>query len=506
MSVSEPKISITTGSLSTQTSDAVILPLFQDEPEKGKKTAAATPELDRLSAALNNVITVTMEEEKFDASASKTLIFRKGHQDSLNARRLILTGLGNQTKLRPEKIEKAVLAAAEAALSVKDVKRLAVFIPSKTIEKVSLFSAVQAVIDGCVQATYRSRESKDTPPALDELTLVFESDAPGAEGLAKRAIAMAKARALVKDLVNMPSNTKRTDTLVATAREIAARIPHITIDVHEGSWVEENMPSFYTVALGAVATDPPKFIRITYNPPGAVKRIAVVGKSVIFDTGGYQVKPDNFMNTMKGDMTGGAVTLGSLQAVAEMGLPVAVYGYLAAAPNKIDSHAMLPDSIINSTCGKKIEIRHTDAEGRLTLIDAVAMAARENPESIVTIATLTGSASRAVGLSIALMGNDDDLRQRIVDAARATGEPLQTLDVIEQDYEDIKSKLDGADIINTSQNKNRGAQSAAAFVMTGAPDGTKMAHLDIAGADMTSEEKATGISLKTIVQFLASVT
>jgi leucyl aminopeptidase len=163
---------------------------------------------------------------------------------------------------------------------------------------------------------------------------------------------------------------------------------------------------------------------------------------------------------------------------------------------------MIPDSIVNTTCGKKVEIRHTDAEGRLTLIDAVAKAVENNPDEIITIATLTGSASQAVGYYIALMGNNEALRDRVAEAGRLLGEPIQTLDVNEDDYENIKSKLDGADIINTSQRKHRGAQSAAAFVMSGAPDAMPMAHLDIAGADMTADEKATGTSVKTIIQYL----
>jgi len=215
------------------------------------------------------------------------------------------------------------------------------------------------------------------------------------------------------------------------------------------------------------------------------------------------VKPGDYMVTMKGDMTGGAVALATMQALAELQPEnIEVTAYLAATPNKIDSDAMIPDSIVNTTCGKKVEIRHTDAEGRLTLIDAVAKAVENNPEEIITVATLTGSASAAVGYTIALMANDETLRNRINQAGRLHGEPIQTLDVVEDDYDNIKSKLDGADIINTSQRKHRGAQSAAAFVMSGAPEDMPMAHMDIAGADMTPDEKATGISVKTVIQYL----
>ncbi|HNJ34569.1 MAG TPA: hypothetical protein PK881_10030, partial [Leptospiraceae bacterium] len=133
---------------------------------------------------------------------------------------------------------------------------------------------------------------------------------------------------------------------------------------------------------------------------------------------------------------------------------------------------------------------------------AVAKACEDKPDLIITIATLTGSAARAVGEAIALMGNETRYRERLALCAEKSGDACQTLDIWEDDYEDIKSKLDGADIINTSQNKNRGAQSACAFVMSGLTMEVPMLHLDIAGADMTKDEKATGIGVRSLMRFL----
>lgn len=500
MSIAEIGFEIVKQSAESARADGLVLPVFQEEKKDGtetKRSLLRTPDLEALDRRLSGTLFSICEEEKFEGASGKIQVFRKAPADSLEVRRLVLAGLGVREKLRVEKIEKSIVAAVENLLGIKDMTTIAIVLPDLS------YATIQAVVDAASQATYRSLESKEKSPGLAKVILLTSSD-PDASALTslKRARSLAKSRALVKDLVNMPSNTKTTSSLAAVAEEIS-KLPNVSVEIRHKEWVEANMPSFFTVAIGSVATDPPKFIRLSYRPgAGAKKRLAVIGKSVIFDTGGYQVKTDNWMNTMKGDMTGGAVALGTMRACAELELPVELDVYLAATPNKIDSHAMLPDSIINSTCGKKIEIRHTDAEGRLTLIDAVAIAAREKPAAMVTIATLTGSASRAVGTAIALMGNEENLRTRVEKAARLTGEPVQTLDVIEQDYEDIKSKLDGADIINTSQNKNRGAQSAAAFVMSGAPDGLPIAHLDIAGADMTSDEKATGIALKTVVQWV----
>jgi leucyl aminopeptidase len=490
--------------------DGVIIPVFKkpapptDSKAKDKKdvdprTAIIWP--ISLDKALKDEIEAIAVEEKFDGSKGKTLTIRQSSTNKLGARRLVILGLGEADKVQARHWETNSLKALSGLLSLKDFKSVAILLPEAT-EKLSAEAAVSLAVDAVFQATYKSMESKDPSPALQQVTLLCEKKL---ESTLKQAQALAEARSLVKDLVNHPSNLKNTNTLVNQAKTIGKNNA-ITVNVQSSNaWIEKNMPCFFTVAKGSLASDPPKFITLRYAPKSgkAKKKIAIVGKSVIFDTGGYQVKPGDYMVTMKGDMTGGAVVLATMQAIAELQPQnLEITAYLAATPNKIDSDAMIPDSIVNTTCGKKVEIRHTDAEGRLTLIDAVAKAAENKPAEIITIATLTGAASVAVGSYIALMGSDEALRDRIATAGRSQGEQIQTLDVTEDDYDNIKSKLDSADIINTSQRKNRGAQSAAAFVMSGAADDMPMAHLDIAGADMTPDEKATGVSVKTIIQYL----
>jgi len=490
--------------------DGLVIPVFKKAEAKtgGKKDDKKADPASlivwpvSLDKALRDEIEAIANEEKFDGSKGKLLTVRQSSANKLAARRLVVLGLGEADKLQPKHWETNAQKAVAALLGIKDAKTIAILLPENT-EKLPGETAASLAVDAVYQATYKSMEAKEPGQELQKAILLtqqkIEPDA------LRKAEALAAARSLVKDLVNHPSNLKSTNTLVEQAKTIGKNAA-IKVTVQSNSqWIKKNMPCFYTVAKGSVATDPPKFINLRYQPKSgkAKKHIAIVGKSVIFDTGGYQVKPGDYMVTMKGDMTGGAVALATMQALAELQPQnIEVSAYLAATPNKIDSDAMIPDSIVNTTCGKKVEIRHTDAEGRLTLIDAVAKAVENKPDEIITIATLTGSASQAVGYYIALMGNNEALRDRVSVAGKSLGEPIQTLDVNEDDYENIKSKLDGADIINTSQRKHRGAQSAAAFVMSGAPDTMPMAHLDIAGADMTADEKATGTSVKTIIQYL----
>jgi len=492
--------------------DGLVIPVFKQPEDKNAKTKGKKNESDStasiiwpfaLDKGLQSEILAIAAEEKFDGSRGKTLTVRQSSANKLGARRLVLLGLGDAEKLQPKHWEVNLLKALGGLIGLKDFHTVGILLPDA--ENFSAAAAVSLAVDAVFQATYKSMEAKDPAIDLQKAILLTDEKSSVLQNTLREAEALAAARSLVKDLVNHPSNLKNTNTLVNQAKTIGKN-SSITVSIQDKTdWIKKNMPCFYTVAIGSVATDPPKFIQLRYKPKSgkAKKHIAIVGKSVIFDTGGYQVKPGDYMVTMKGDMTGGAVALATMQALAELQPEnIEVTAYLAATPNKIDSDAMIPDSIVNTTCGKKVEIRHTDAEGRLTLIDAVAKAVENNPEEIITVATLTGSASAAVGYTIALMANDETLRNRINQAGRLHGEPIQTLDVVEDDYDNIKSKLDGADIINTSQRKHRGAQSAAAFVMSGAPEDMPMAHMDIAGADMTPDEKATGISVKTVIQYL----
>lgn len=496
--------------------DVLIIPVYKNPAgrdnsktkAKNGKGLTLSGSLKELNRAMQGMIEAASREEKFDGSAGKSLAFRKSPKDSVNVRRVVLVGLGEREKATMERLESAVKKGLFIVRSLDGLSHIALALPDAT-EKLSAETMARIIPDAVDQVTYRSEESKDKPPGLDKVT-ILAGRAPTVA--VKKALAegetLAEARSFVKDLVNKPPNLKKTDTLVDAAKKIG-RLKQVSATVKKDvRWIEKTMPCFFTVARGALASDPPKFISLHYKPAGGrkpKKSIALVGKGVIFDTGGYQVKTGNHMNTMKGDMTGSAVVLGAMKALAELKPDnIEVKAYIAAAPNMIDSNAMVPDSIVETTCGKKVEIRHTDAEGRLTLIDAVAMAAKEKPAEIITIATLTGSASLAVGRSIALMGRNEELERKVFEAAIATADPVQPLKVRDEDFDCIKSKLDAADIRNTSTQRERGAQSAAAFVMSGAPDGIPMAHMDIAGADMTADEKATGIGVKTLISYLLS--
>lgn len=489
--------------------DLLLLPLFcRNQPDSEGKAepeteAVWTEELSRIDELSAGRLKTILAEEGLKGEFGKAVYLAPGWAERLP--RMIVFGCGRLDRVRNHRLEKALQKALKAHLRVQSVQHVAALLPEGASAHTAPVAAGLAFAGAIAQFAYRSREARKPGPVIQKLTL-YSKDAgiPDAAERAREIEAMLQARARAQDLVNMPANLKRTASLAEEARELEALGCSVEI-VEDAEWIREHMPCFYQVARGSLQSDPPRWIRVTYKPAsGAARRkIGLVGKSVIFDTGGYQVKPDPYMNTMKADMTGGATVLGAMRAVAELKPEgVEVRAYCAATPNMIDAFAMTCDSIVDTACGKKVEIRHTDAEGRLTLIDAVTHAEREGNDVLVTVATLTGSAKRAVGESIALMSQHKDWRERFEAAALEAGDPLFSLDVVEEDFEDIASKLDGADISNVQQSSARGAQTAAAFVMSGARESQPLLHLDIAGGDMTEDEKATGIAVKSLLRFI----
>lgn len=501
----------------------VLLPVWQLPAPAGQKDDSDEPSVSRLDLTgwishltHDHDIAKLAKEEGFDASRGKTLLLRPVPQCQVAIKRVILFGLGEPSKLTRTKVGDPFEAAFKAVLKLDEsLHETALLLPgsydshggplandAEHPETIDLGTIALAAVDALANALYKSKESKKPAKALPPVK--FGVTSPGAvaqvDAVLPLAHALVTGRALAKDLVNQPSNTKTTQTLVDTAHSLKQQFDFLELTVIDNvDEIAREFPCFHAVAWGSLASDPPKFIHLRYTGANPSHKLAFVGKSVIFDTGGYQVKPGNSMVTMKGDMAGGASVLGALNAVALMKpehLQLDVY--LLATPNRIDANALVPDSILNTRCGKTVEMRHTDAEGRLTLIDGVTKASEAQPDVIVTVATLTGAAMRAVGRSIALMGNHPRWEQKVLAAAQTAGDPVQPLAVTPEDFDDVKSKLEGADIRNTSKNENRGAQSAAAFVMSGAPEGMPCVHLDIAGADMTSDETATAYSVRTL--------
>lgn len=316
---------------------------------------------------------------------------------------------------------------------------------------------------------------------------------------------------LTRDLVNQPAGHMSPQELVYASREIADASDLIKLKTLNGRQAEAaGFSAFLAVAKGSDAE--PYVIHLTYTPENKTsetKKIALVGKGITFDSGGLSLKPAEYMEDMKVDMAGAATVLGIFSSLAKLKPGVEVHGIIAACENMPSGTAYRPGDVIETKGGKTIEILNTDAEGRVTLADALAYAQEQEPDKIVDFATLTGAAVVALGETHAgLWSNNNNLAKELTAAAKKSGEGLVHLPMPAEYRQQIVSDI--ADVRNTATSRYGGAITAAMFLREFV-DETPWAHLDIAGPAYFSRlilpywnKGASGYGVRTIVDWLLS--
>ncbi len=314
---------------------------------------------------------------------------------------------------------------------------------------------------------------------------------------------------ITRDLVNIPAHDMTPERLAQAAQEVAKESGGtVKVKVLGRAECEKlGMGAFLAVAQGADRE--PKFIHLTYTSPRASKKtVAVVGKGVTFDSGGLSLKPAEAMMSMKCDMAGAAAVIGVFAILARLRPRLNVHGYIAATENMPSSKAIRPGDIVRSMSGKTIEILNTDAEGRLTLADAMTYALKDKPDAMVDLATLTGACMVALGEEIAgLMTNDRSLAKQLVTAAKEGGEKIWELP-LEKRYRELVVS-DVADLRNIALSKYGGSLTAGLFLQEFIPEGTAWAHLDIAGPAFAEkpmgaclQKGATGYGVRTLWKWI----
>lgn len=331
-----------------------------------------------------------------------------------------------------------------------------------------------------------------------ELRVGLLSDKDVMDAVAE-ALALGVAVNNVRDLVNEPYNYMSAADLAAYAQELVNDLGNdkLSITVYDKKEIEAlGMNAFLAVNKGSAAE--PKLIHLKYQPNEGKPFLGLVGKGLMYDTGGYSLKTT--MNTMKCDMAGAAAALGALETAVKNNLPVNLQVVICATDNRIDGGALLPDDIITAANGKTIEIISTDAEGRLTLADALWFAQKQGCTKVVDIATLTGSIVVALGEEITgLFGNDQAEINKLIAAGKEAREEFWPMPINEA----IRKKVRGSKVadLKNSTGRNMGASSAAAFLEEFVETGTKWLHLDIAGTAFR-DEMATGVPVKTLYRYV----
>jgi leucyl aminopeptidase len=471
-------------------SEALILPLCEGEGASPYKA---------VDSLLEGLISKVMKSGEFDGKADQLTLLHT--MNRIKPRRIVLLGIGKKADLTNEKLRQA---GGRAFSQLYGIGCRDVSVSGRHI--LSLGRSPAPLIEGGLLSLYKLKKykkDKDGSKGIKRVTLIAEPGRALSDAM-RWIVTTTTAVNFAKDLVNMPSNDMTPSVLARTARSLSGR--KVSVRVLERDHAErEGMGAFLSVAKGS--KEPPKFIVLKYKG-GKGSPIAIIGKSITFDSGGISIKPSEGMEKMKYDMAGGAVVLAIIRAVSEAGLPINLIGILPATENLPGGTASKPGDIVTSMTGKTIEIISTDAEGRLVLADAIGYVKKFAPKVIIDVATLTGACSVALGNeAIGMMGNDVKWMERLKAAGEETYERVWQMPLYEEYMDYIKSDL--ADIKN-SGGRTGSFVTAGYFLKEFAGD-NPWVHLDIAGTAWTEKDKpytpkgATGIGVRLLLNILKEI-
>jgi len=476
-----------------QRSACVVLGVYQ-----GGELSAAAQILDQAS---DQQLSTLIARGDMNGKAGDTLMLHT--VTGIAAERVLLVGLGKAGELSAKQYLD-VLRASFAVLQKSICKNAAFYLTDLDVnERDETWKIKQAVLLAA-DSGYRSDQLKSKPaekPALQKIVLCC---AEKPEVSAKTALLQASATAhgvkLAKELGNLPGNICTPTYLAEQAGAMAKTYPIKATILEEKDMEKLGMHSLLCVSRGS--RQPAKLITLEYRGGDKKQKpIVLVGKGLTFDAGGISLKPGAAMDEMKYDMCGAASVLGTMQAIAEMGLKLNVVAVIPSSENLPDGAAVKPGDIVTSMAGLSIEILNTDAEGRLILCDALTYAARFEPDTVVDIATLTGACVIALGgVASGLFSNQDALARELLVAAEYSNDRAWQLPL----WDEYQPQLDSnfADLQNIG-GREAGSITAACFLSRFTKD-YRWAHLDIAGTAWKSgkEKGSTGRPVPLLTQYL----
>jgi leucyl aminopeptidase len=454
-------------------------------------------DIDRASEGL---LSRLHESGDLPAKAGQTVMLHA--VPGIKADRLLVVGLGKAEKFDGVAYDKAVKAAGKALRQSRAKSAHCLLADVDVADRGDDWKLRQAGI-ALVYADYvysATKKPKDDAPPTTE-TVSF----PAANGVAQQlslASAIAAGIQRARDLADLPPNICTPAYLAETAEKMAAEHDKLEVEILE----EDTMRSLGMNALMAVAegsANRPRLIRLSWKGGASGDApLAMVGKGVTFDTGGISIKPRDLMEQMKFDMGGAAATIGAIEAVARLGLPMNVEGVVAAVENMPDGKAYRPGDVITAMNGKTIEVHNTDAEGRMILADALSWTGQKlKPQTTVDMATLTGACVVALGHhASAVMTQDDELAEELLTAGQRSADRTWRLPLWDDYQEQIESPF--ADMKNIG-GMPAGSITAGCFLSRFA-EGQRWAHIDCAGSawQWGKPESGTGRPVGMLVDWL----
>jgi leucyl aminopeptidase len=377
----------------------------------------------------------------------------------------------------------------------------------------TLVNNLKAIVEGALLGEYKFTHYKSEKEKRKiELEIVVNEKTTKLETILKESKIISKAVNKTRTMVNTAPADFYPSVMADIAKELA-KDADIKCEVHGEKFLEKNeMMTMHSVGRASIHES--KLIHLTYKPKNATKKIVLVGKGLTYDSGGLSLKPSDSMVTMKSDKSGGCAVLSTLWAIAKLELPFEVHGIVGAVENMIGGNAYKPDDILVAKNGKTIEVRNTDAEGRLVLADCLCYAQDEikDIDYIFDYATLTGACVVGVGeYTTGIMGNNEILKRNAVLSALKSGEYATTLDFNRYLKKSIKSEI--ADIANISNTRYGGAITAGMFLdnFIYEENKEKWIHFDIAGPAFVEKawgynpHGASGAGVRMTIKFLQNL-
>ena len=447
---------------------------------------------------------VLLKKANFKASQDETyLLIEKDH---------LYVGSEN---LESNSIRTAIAAAIRVA---KDKPYSSIKIAS--YEKGNLQTDnLKAMIEGFILGGYsfEKYKSKKSKSKLKNIIISLEDYSGYRHDIQKYSIALNEAKIIAKstnftrDIVNTAPDECYPDIMANIAKDMANECGLKCDILKPKELKKEKMETLLAVARAS--RHKPRVIHLSHKPKNPKYVVTLVGKGLTYDSGGLSLKPSDFMVTMKSDKSGGATIIGIMKAVSELNLPIELHGFVGAVENMIGGDAYKPDDILYAKNGKTIEVRNTDAEGRLVLADTLAYAQQEvKADYIFDFATLTGASVVGVGqYTSAVMGNSEEVKKLVINSAKKAGEFATKLDFNRYLKKTLKSEI--ADICNISNTRYGGAITAALFLEEFIDDEhkEKWAHIDIAGPAFVEHvwgenpHGASGAGVRLMVQLLSDL-
>jgi leucyl aminopeptidase len=497
------KISVTSKDRAAYSGDLLVLCV--DQPEKG---------LPFCDEALQPLLLEAIELGDFTGKMNDSLLVYPRLTDTsvFTAKRLMLIGMGKVAENTDRDALREICRSVGGAIArqCEKAKAMGIMICLPTLGGLKAAEVAECLTEGVLLGDYRFRKykteaQKEKPYfGLKKLVLHTSSQIAQVRKGAEKGARAAKAGYAARDMANEPGNGWTPAHFVEYARTLAA-----DFDMNVRVLEKEDMRRLGMGGLLAVnqgSAEPPKLVILEYRPEKSVETILLVGKGLTFDSGGISLKPAAGMQDMKYDMCGGAAVLAAMQVIGEERPDIGVVAMVPTTDNMGGSAALKPGDIVVHYGGITSEIVNTDAEGRLILADALAYGIEQfSPCCVIDLATLTGAVIVALGHHYTgILGNDDELIERVIAAGKRSGEPLWRLPLGPDYSKQIESEV--ADIKN-SGGKSAGTITAAAYLAKFVKD-LPWAHLDIAGTAWEFTEKSyipkgpSGVGVRTLIELI----